>query len=67
MKEETIVRDNLMNRQGYAPYCGSHKCVYRSPRSVWDGIKNQFTCKCGWVSHFPQDFIIRYKEKWGLK
>jgi hypothetical protein len=64
MKEETIVRHNLMNEENYTPYCGGHKCNLRNPRSVWDSLKQQFTCKCGWVSQFPAGFINRYKIKW---
>lgn len=65
MKEETVVRNNLMTDLNYTPYCGGHKCNYRSPRSVWNSYKKQFTCKCGWVSQFPDEFIDRYVKKWG--
>lgn len=64
MKEETIVRENLMTREGYSPYCGSNTCQYRSPRTVFDPKWGQFGCKCGWVSEFPKDFIERYVERW---
>ena len=33
--------------------------------NVWGSDKKQFTCKCGWVSQFPNDFIDRYVKKWG--
>lgn len=62
--EETLIRENLMTREGYSPYCGSNNCSFRNPRSIYDIRKEQFTCKCGWVSEFPSDFIIRYKTKW---
>lgn len=32
MKEITIVRENLMTREGYSPYCGNNNCVFRGPR-----------------------------------
>ncbi len=60
--ETTIVRENLMTREGYTPYCGNmEKCSM--PRTFFNG--KQFQCPyCGWVSSFPEDFIKRYKEKW---
>lgn len=63
--ETSIVRENLMTRKGYTPYCGSSKvptCMYRT---TFNG--QQFKCKCGWISSFPDDFIFRYKVKWDLK
>lgn len=66
--ENSTVRNNLMNQKGYAPYCGGgiDRCI-DMPRSKWDVKLNQFKCpKCGWVSEFPDDFIQRYKTKWGL-
>lgn len=65
--ENTIVRNNLMERDGYAPYCGEnyHKCR-TMPRTKWDKDLNQFKCpNCGFVTEFPEDFIKRYKERWG--
>lgn len=59
------VRDNLMNTKHYSPYCGGDYCS-KMPRTKFNG--KQFYCDyCGWVSEFPQDFIISYKEKWELK
>jgi hypothetical protein len=57
-----IVRRNLMEDKGYAPYCGADKgCNW--PRAKWDG--DQFKCPCcGWRSQFPADFIDAYKAKW---
>lgn len=60
MAEINIVRENLLSRPGYSPYCGKDKCRYRWPRTDWDG--RQFTCKCGWRSEFPREFIERYLE-----
>lgn len=62
----STVRENLMNRAGYSPYCGgafdNKSCSM--PRTVWTG--EQFKCReCGWVSQFPADFIAEYKAKWG--
>ena len=71
MKEETIVRENLMTEQGYRPYCGNNVS-----RNMIDGCDNprtrfngeQFVCiKCGWTSNFPSDFMQRYKQKWNIK
>ena len=61
----SIVRDNLMNRPGYSPYCGLLACRFGMPRSSWDG--GQFKCLCGWRSNLPDDFIAEYKAKWGIK
>lgn len=59
----SIVRDNLMNREGYAPYCGCDDCYARAP---FNG--EQFKCKrCGWTSEFEPEFIAEYKKKWDLK
>jgi len=61
----SIVRDNLMTRKGYSPYCGNRVCI-TMPRTVFNG--NQFVCKqCGWQSLFPKDFIETYKREWGIK
>jgi hypothetical protein len=70
MSECSIVRENLMTREGYTGYCGDELCKPRTPKSpdrwprtVFNG--KQFTCpKCGWVSQFPEEFINRYKAKW---
>lgn len=72
MEENSIVRNNLMNQEGYAPYCGSELCAPRTPqspdrwpRTKWIEKLNQFKCpKCGWTSQYPNDFIARYKKKW---
>lgn len=64
MKEETIVRQNLMDKLGYTPFCGSPTCNLHSPRTTWDMGKKQFTCGCGWVSEFPDEFIERYLQRW---
>lgn len=53
MAEETIVRENLMTREGYSPYCLQCSVM---PRTFFNG--EQFQCpNCGWVSQFPEDFI----------
>ncbi|MEI5996788.1 hypothetical protein H3V53_06115 [Paraburkholderia bengalensis] len=60
----STVRDNLMSRPGYSPYCGNARCA-TMPRTTWNG--SQFRCfECGWVSRFPADFIDQYKTRWGL-
>ena len=55
----TTVRNNLMKRPGYAPYCGNDLCMSRAP---FDG--DQFKCRCGWRSSYPSDFIDGYKARW---
>lgn len=66
--ENLIVRNNLMIKKEYAPYCGGgiDRC-FEMPKSKWDSKLNQFKCpKCGWVSEIPDDFIKLYKLKWNL-
>ena len=57
-----IVRDNLMARSGYKPYCGGD--CRAMPRAQFDG--EQFKCECGWRSQFSADFIAEYKARWGI-
>ena len=70
-KELSIVRTNLMNEKGYSGYCGNNlprsvKGGCSWPRTKWNG--SQFTCpECGWVSQYPEEFIKRYKLKWGIE
>lgn len=60
--EETLVQQNLMTREYYAPYCLACSTMLRVK---FNG--DQFVCsKCGWVSKFPLDFIKRYKKRWSL-
>ena len=67
-KETSTVRRNLMEQEGYSPYCGNMKPARQfdgcsNPRTYWNG--EQFQCpECGWTSCFPDDFIDRYKTKW---
>lgn len=58
----SIVRNNLMTRPGYAPYCGAEKCGATWPRTRFNG--SQFQCVCGWKSSFEPEFIDEYKAKW---
>lgn len=68
----SIVRNNLMKRPGYAPYCMAQKAVEGGyietecsmPRMQWDG--HQFSCPCGSRTQFPDDFIAGYKARWHL-
>lgn len=55
----SIVRENLLTRPHYTPYCGNASCVFRMPRSIFDG--SQFACRCGWRSGFEPEFIEQYK------
>lgn len=69
MKEETVVRQNLMDSRNYSPYCGNddNKKCNSTPRTIWSPSFSQFYCPlCGWVSQFPDDFISRYKSKHNL-
>ncbi len=59
----SVVRDNLLNREGYVPYCGNGMCILGMPRAHFDG--KQFACHCGWRSNFEPEFIAEYKAKWG--
>jgi hypothetical protein len=67
MKEETTVRENLMNEKDYSPYCGSNKCRHKMHRAKWSDDKKQFTYSCVWVSQFPDDFINTYIAKWKIE
>lgn len=62
---ESTVRRNLLNREGYTPFCGAENChKYHWPRTDFNG--KQFVCGCGWSSNFEQEFIQQYKNKWNL-
>ena len=62
----SIVRDNLMNQEGYAPYCGNDKCTKMAFEGRTHFTGSQFKCdRCGWESQFEDEFIKQYKEKWG--
>jgi hypothetical protein len=70
LTENSTVRHNLMNQNGYSPYCGNPisrlaQGGCSNPRTVFNG--EQFFCpECGWQSEFPADFIQRYKLKWKI-
>lgn len=53
----SIIRTNLLTKQGYFPYCGRYDCF---ARTIWGNDIRQFKCECGWVSEFPKDFIDEY-------
>lgn len=58
----SIVRWNLMECEGYTPYCAGSLHMFRT---IFDG--EQFVCRaCGWRSQFEPEFIEKYKAKWGL-
>lgn len=60
----STVKDNLMNRSGYSPYCGGERCTL-IPRTNFNG--EQFVCRsCGWKSGFDKEFIDKYKAKWNI-
>lgn len=63
--EETVkrlgtntVRKNMLTRPGYTPYCGAEPCSAGMPRSTWDVNKQQFTCRCGWVSELDRELQL---------
>lgn len=58
----SLIRENLLTRPGYSPYCGSEKCILGMPRTMFDG--KQFWCDCGWRSAFDAEFIAKYKARW---
>jgi hypothetical protein len=58
----SLIRENLMTRPGYSPYCGSEQCTYRMPRTHFK--RGQFECYCGWRSSFDPEFIAAYEAKW---
>jgi hypothetical protein len=63
MTEKTIIRENLMIKKDYSPYCGN-SCK-TMPRIVFNG--KQFICPhCRWISSFPKEFILKYKLKWNI-
>ncbi len=65
--EPTFMRQKLLKEKGYAPYCGndSYKDCHM-PRTRFNG--KQFYCWfCGWTSAYPESFIKKYKEQWGLE
>lgn len=56
----SIVRENLLTRLEYTPYCGNEKCK-DMPRTSFNG--KQFKCgSCHWESKFEQEFIEQYKN-----
>ena len=55
----SIVRNNLMKRPNYAPYC---MCCKYMDRMKWDG--GQFAHWCGARTEFPDEFIAGYKARW---
>lgn len=59
----SIVRENLMNIQGYTPYCGNLNCNGGLRRTHFINDQFRATC-CNWVSEFPPEFIAEYKAKW---
>lgn len=56
----SIVRDNLLNRPGYTPYCGAENCRFGMPRTRFNG--QQFQCGCGWQSGFEAAFVEQFKR-----
>lgn len=61
----SIVKNNLMKRPGYRPYCGGSYARCGLPRLTWNG--EQFDCKCGYETNFPAGFIKKYKARWHIE
>jgi len=61
MERLSIVRENILTRPGYTPYCGAFHCRFDMPRTSFDG--EQFKCSCGWRSAYEPEFIEKYKAK----
>ena len=58
----SVIKENLMSRKGYTPYCGDLLCRLM-PRTVI--IDGQFYCPaCAWESDFDEKFIEEYLAKW---
>ncbi len=53
----SIVRENILTRPGYTPYCGNEKCRYHWPRTEFK--RGQFECRCDWRSSYEPEFIAR--------
>lgn len=66
--ELSIVRSNMMDDKNYRGYCGeawNKGCSM--PRTKWVPSIGQFKCpECGWISQYPESFMLRYKAKHGL-
>ena len=64
----SIVRNNLLSRPWYTPYCGNN--IARNtpggcsnPRTFWNVSSEQFICpNCGYKTDFPNEFIEEYKK-----
>ncbi len=56
----SLVRQNMLTKPGYVPYCGKYDCKCRWPRTKFNGA--QFVCDCGWESGLEPEFIERYKQ-----
>lgn len=56
-----IIRNNLLTRKNYTPYCGSPDCR-NMPRTFFNG--EQMECPdCSWQSSFEPELIEEYKAK----
>lgn len=61
----SIVRNNLMTRPNYSPYCGGLGECDSMPRT--DYVDGQFECPvCHWRSSFPEAFMKIYRAHWSL-
>jgi hypothetical protein len=57
----SIVRNNLLTRKHYTPYCGDPHCKGNMPRLQF--IKDQFECfSCGYRTKFEPEFIEQFKK-----
>jgi hypothetical protein len=56
----SIVRENILTRPGYSPYCGAARCPRGWPRTEFK--RDQFECVCGWRSQFEDGFVTSARE-----
>jgi hypothetical protein len=57
----STVRNNLMKRPNYSPYCGVGTCMMRLS---WNGAQFQCARHKDYVTNFPDDFIKKYSDRW---
>jgi len=59
----SIVRQNLMTREGYSPYCAEVRCFRRAR---FNPDRGQFGCPVhSFETSFEPEFIEEYRKKWG--
>ena len=57
----SIVRENIITRKNYTPYCGNFNSC-KLPRTLFVKARGQFICpECSWESSFESETIEKYK------